>query len=115
VTPKYGAVPAVSPAATWDEESGTLALFLVNRSPDDEVVLEIDLRALQPDAVAEHLLLAGDDIRTTNTADAPDRVQLQPGPVARLDGHRLTVALPAVSWTALTLTCDKSARREVIV
>jgi alpha-N-arabinofuranosidase len=115
VTPKYGAVPAVSPAATWDEESGTLALFLVNRSPDDEVVLEIDLRALQPDAVAEHLLLAGDDIRTTNTADAPDRVQLQRGPVARLDGHRLTVALPAVSWTALTLTCDKSARREVIV
>jgi alpha-N-arabinofuranosidase len=105
----------VSAAATWDEETGTLALFLVNRSPDDEIVLEVDLRALQPEAVAEHLVLAGDDIRVTNTADEPDRVRPQTGGAARLDGNGLTVALPAVSWTALTLTCDTSARREVIV
>src|SRR3954447_12053241 len=46
VTPKYGAVPAVAAAATWDEETTTLALFLVNRHPENEIVVEVDVRAL---------------------------------------------------------------------
>jgi alpha-N-arabinofuranosidase len=115
VTPRYGAVPAVTSAATWDEESGTLALFLVNRHPDDDIVVDIDLRAVAPDAIGEQLVLADDDVRATNSPTAPDRVQARTVRTARLDGNRLSVPLPAVSWSAITLTCDRSVRREVIV
>ena len=114
-TPKRGVVPAVTSAATWDEETGTLAVFLVNRHPEDEIVVELDLRALQPRAITDHRLLADEDIRATNTAARPDRVQPQRPGSARLDGNRLTLSLPAVSWTALTLACDTNTRREVIV
>jgi len=115
VSQKHGAVPAITSAATWDEETGTLAIFLVNRDPAQEIVVDIDLRALHPRSIGEHLLLADEDIRATNTADRPDRVRPRRPDDARLDGDRLTLSLPAVSWTALTLACDTTARREVIV
>jgi alpha-N-arabinofuranosidase len=115
VTNSYGAVPALACAATWDEETGTLALFVVNRHASDEIVLEVDLHALNPTGVGEQWLLAGEDIRATNTKDAPDRVRARAVTTARLDGQHLTVPLPAVSWTALTLTCDTSVRRAVVV
>jgi alpha-N-arabinofuranosidase len=115
VTPKYGAVPAVAAAAAWDEESGALTLFLVNRDPGNEIVLDVALRAFGTPSLGEQLVLDGDDVRATNTSTAPDRVQARTASTARLDGDRLTVPLPAVSWTALTLTCDTTARREVVV
>jgi alpha-L-arabinofuranosidase len=112
---KWGPVPAVTTAATWDEETGMAALFLVNRNPEEEIVMTIDLRSVHPDRVDEQIVLSGDDVRATNTAAQPDRIQPSTTRTATLDGERLTVSLPAVSWTALTLTCDKTSRRDVIV
>ena len=34
VTPRYGEVPAISCAATWDESTGQAALFVINRDPN---------------------------------------------------------------------------------
>jgi alpha-N-arabinofuranosidase len=108
VTPKYGAVPAIAAAGTWDEESATLALFFVNRSLDDEVVTTVDIRALHPQQVTEHQVLAGADVRAGNTAADPDRVRPRDETSAELDGGRLTVSLPATSWTVLTVSCSPS-------
>jgi alpha-N-arabinofuranosidase len=113
VSPTYGAVPAVSSAATWDEETGRLALFLVNRDPAEDHVVDLDLRAVRPVAVEEQLVLAGEDLRATNSSADPERVRARQADSARLDGQHLTVALPAVSWTAINLTCDTTDRRGV--
>jgi alpha-N-arabinofuranosidase len=93
-------------------ESGTIALFLVNRHPSDDIVLDVDVRAVRPTAVGEQFVLRGDDVRATNSAAEPDRVRARPANTARLDGARLEIPLPAVSWTALTLACDGDGRRE---
>jgi alpha-N-arabinofuranosidase len=103
-TRRFGPVPAVVSAATWDEESRSLSVFLVNRDPDRDHVAEIDVRALALKEVAEQQTLFDSDFRATNTADRPDRVRPRGDITARLDGGRLTVPLPAVSWTALSLT-----------
>ncbi|MDT4914954.1 MAG: alpha-L-arabinofuranosidase [Pseudonocardiales bacterium] len=108
VTPKYGAVPAITAAATWDEETRTLAFFLVNRSPDDDLVITMDVRALHPQQVTEHQVLSDSDIRATNSAADPNRVRPRADDSAQLDGGRLTVSLPATSWTALTVSCTAS-------
>jgi alpha-N-arabinofuranosidase len=110
VTGKYGAVPAVTTAATWDEETATLALFLVNRDPGNDVTVTVDLRTLRPDSVAEQLVLSDDDVRATNSAAAPDRVRPREDLTAEIDGDHLTVSLPAVSWTALTVSCNSPTR-----
>ena len=109
-TDRYGAGPAVTAAATWDE-SGTLALFLVNRHPADDILVTVDLRALSPERVVEHLVLSGPDIRATNTADQPDRVQPRIGRSASTESGQLTVSVPAVSWTALTVECSSTPVR----
>jgi alpha-N-arabinofuranosidase len=106
-TPRYGAVPAVTSAATWDEESGSLALFVVNRDTTEAAELHVDVRALSPERIHEHVVLADEDIRATNSAVNPDRVRTRPGRSASLDNGRLTVSVPPVSWTALAMSCTR--------
>jgi alpha-N-arabinofuranosidase len=115
VTPRYGAVPAVTAAATWDQDTRRLALFLVNRDTGDDVVATVDVRALHPQSVTEQLVLSDNDVRATNTATAPDRVRPRTDRTAELDGGRLTVALPPVSWTVLTVSCTASTPSPVHV
>jgi alpha-N-arabinofuranosidase len=104
ITPRYGEVPAISTAATWDEERGAMALFLVNRDPENEHVVDVDLRALPMQSVVEQHILSDDDVRATNTAEQPDRVRPRSDVTARLEDGRLSIAVPAVSWTALSLS-----------
>jgi alpha-N-arabinofuranosidase len=103
-TSRYGDVPTLDAVATYDADTGDLALFAVNRAQGEPVELTVDLRALSPQSVAEAWTLTDDDIRAVNTADAPDRVTLSPLAGVRLDASTLTVVLPAVSWSALRLT-----------
>src|SRR6185436_18602414 len=43
-TGRYGEVPVVDAVATCDAESGETSVFLVNRSLDEEVTIDIDVR-----------------------------------------------------------------------
>jgi len=97
---KYGAVPTVQVAATYDEATGTLALFLVNRSRSDPQQVQVDLRAFQGMQLLEHQVLGGDDIRATNSAATPHRVEPRPGNAKVVD-NRLAVTLPPVSFHAV--------------
>ena len=71
-TSRYGRVPALWSTATYEESTGDVVLFVVNRSETDEVDLEVPL---QPGlGVVEHLALYDDDRSAVNTAEDPDRV-----------------------------------------
>lgn len=103
-TAQYGSVPGVDAVATL--EGDQLAVFLVNRSVDDTALVEADLRGVRAQAVVETHCLACADPYLVNTVEHPDRVV--PRPLAeppRLDGGRLTAALPPVSWTLLRVHC----------
>lgn len=102
-TDEHGDVDAVHVAAVRDE-SGALSLFIVNRSLDRAIDATVELAGLENlGRVAEALTMAGPDHQLTNSADAPDRVTPQPNGTARLESGRLTISLPAVSWTAVRL------------
>jgi alpha-N-arabinofuranosidase len=96
-------VPTLHATATWDEDTGDVCLFAVNRSTTDPLPLTADLRGFGGLEVAEHSVLADDDLSARNTADSPERVAPRPGSGARLEDGTLTVALPPVSWTVLRL------------
>ncbi|MFD6090838.1 alpha-N-arabinofuranosidase [Oerskovia sp. NPDC060338] len=102
-TAQHGDVPSVDAVATWDEETGRLAVFLVNRNPSEPVTVDVDLAAFGALALSEASTLTSDDPYDHNTADEPDRVV----PVAREDvtveGGVLTIELPAVSWSTVLL------------
>jgi len=106
-TERYGAVAAVDTAASFDESSGSLSIFLVNRSLDDDAEATIDLRAVlaaRPGlAVTSALTLADRDRDARNTLTDPVRVVPTPNTSATLDSGGLSIVLPAVSWTVVTL------------
>jgi alpha-N-arabinofuranosidase len=98
-----GAVSALEATAVLDEAGGALTLFAVNRGAG-ALPLEVVLRDLDGVAVAEHLVLAGDDLDATNTAEAPDRVAPSQASGASVEDGTLRAELPPRSWNVLRLT-----------
>ncbi len=103
-TGRYGEVPVVDAVATCDAESGETSVFLVNRSLDEEVTIDIDVRLLGAVTLSHVESLWDDDIHAANTLQDPERVGLRPNETARLEDGTVTITLPPVSWTALTLS-----------
>jgi alpha-L-arabinofuranosidase len=101
-TARFGPVPAIQAAATWDQDTGRLAVFLVCRDVTEGVDVQVDVRSLPGVRLAEHLVITDPDLGAVNSAQDPDRVVPQPGKSSLNDG-RLTAHLPPVSFHVLTL------------
>jgi alpha-N-arabinofuranosidase len=102
-TARYGDVPLVSAAATHDPGTGSLSLFLANRSPDRAVPVEVRLHDLPADTLVEHQVLHDDDQRAVNSPAEPDRVRARAGSGLRLVDGVLQGELPACSWSLVRL------------
>jgi alpha-N-arabinofuranosidase len=102
-TAAYGDIPAVDAVATHEHEDGSTAIFLVNRSQDEPVTLEVDVRALGDVSLELARTLSDPDIHASNTLQNPFRVELTENKTVALNGGTLTITLPQVSWTALAL------------
>jgi alpha-L-arabinofuranosidase len=102
-TGRYGEVSVVDAVATCDAESGTTSVFLVNRSMDEAITIDIDVRLLGDVQLGEAESLFDDDIHAANTLSQPDRVRPRRNETARLENGTVAITLPPVSWTALTL------------
>ena len=102
-TDVYGEVALVDAVATHDSKTGRTAVFLVNRSQDEEATVTIDVAALGTIGVLQVQTLSDADVYAKNTLDAQDRVGLTANDSATVTGGAVTITLPPVSWTALAL------------
>lgn len=106
----YGDADLVDVSATWDEEQGTVALFVANRSLTETADVEVVLRGWHPQSVASAQVLAapeGFDRFATNTAEQ------QPVGMVGLDSVRVEqdhveIRLPALCWGVVVLNVAKS-------
>jgi alpha-N-arabinofuranosidase len=94
----HGEVPLVDAVAVLPDEGGTVVLLAVNRDESEELVLDVDLRAMPRVSIGRHLALWDADPAAVNSSAQPDRVS----PRARddvkvLDGH-VEIVLPPMSW-----------------
>ncbi|MCL2595367.1 MAG: alpha-N-arabinofuranosidase [Promicromonosporaceae bacterium] len=102
-TAKYGDVPALDAVATHDAATGEVAIFVVNRSPDEELLLDSDLRAFPGLRVIEAVTLHSPDHTWAATADDATSVVPQANTSALLADGRLGAALPPISWSMIRL------------
>jgi alpha-N-arabinofuranosidase len=110
-TARYGDVAVVDAAATWDEESRALAVFVANRDPAAATTVDVAVAGFGELAVAGALTLGdGQDGGAANSREFPDRVRLRPlaGVTAGDGGLRLD--LPPLSWSAVRLTGGVAGR-----
>ena len=103
-TARYGSVPVVDAVATSDGHSGRTSIFVVNRSLTETTGLTVELAGLTGDAVGSATTLSDDDVYATNTLDDPQRVVPHTNESLTLADGYATIALPPISWTAITLT-----------
>jgi alpha-N-arabinofuranosidase len=97
-----GAVPVLEATAILAAGGGALTLFAVNRSAAP-LPVEAVLRELDGAEVAEHIVLADDDLGAGNTAGRPDRVAPRQATGAAVRNGRLHVQLPPRSWNIVRL------------
>jgi alpha-N-arabinofuranosidase len=102
-TDAYGEVNLVDAVATHDDASGATAVFLVNRSQTEEATVTIDLAALKGVSVLDAQTLTDEDIQAKNTLHDQERVGLRRNESVVTGDETVTVTLPPVSWTALSL------------
>ena len=101
-TPKYGPVSMLDVSSSYDADSGTTAVFIVNRSQTESVVADLIWQAGQPQSIAEAWQLSGTDVKATNDWDAPNRITAQPIDAPAVDDGMATLQLPPLSYTVLT-------------
>ena len=98
----FDEVPVVDAAAVLSKD-GNLTIFCINRDLREDVRLHADLRAFGGLEVTEHSVLHHADVNAVNTEAAPDTVVPAAGDPGAVDGGRLTVTLPALSWNVICL------------
>jgi alpha-N-arabinofuranosidase len=110
-TAKFGDADLIDVSATWDEESGRVALFLADRGLDDAAEVEVLLRGLDAARVIRAEVLAtpdgGDRFTSNNLADG-ERVGLRDLDGVAVDGGRVTLTLPALSWAVVELDVTRA-------
>lgn len=95
--------PVVKLSAVHKPESGELVLFALNRSLDEPLLIEADLRAFPGLQVAEWSALRHDDLKATNTKEQPGNVAPQALTGADVAEGRLNATLPPASWNVMRL------------
>ncbi len=98
---KYGEVPVVDSAATV--EDGKAAVFLVNRHQTETTTVTIVLAGLQVDGDVRAEGVWDDDVHAVNDLGNRERVGLRTNDTVRRDGDTITIELPPVSWTAVSI------------
>ncbi|KKC47183.1 alpha-N-arabinofuranosidase [Paenibacillus sp. D9] len=107
-SPKYDTkeitdVPYLESVAVHREETGEITIFAVNRSLDEELLTEIDLRSFGTCSLIEHIVLDNPDLKAFNTAARPDTVLPRTGGSSTVDGSKVAASLPKASWNVIRL------------
>ncbi|HEY5221454.1 MAG TPA: alpha-N-arabinofuranosidase [Microbacteriaceae bacterium] len=106
---KFGDTDLVDVSATWDEETGRLALFLANRGLDEAASVDVVLRGLVAGRVTRAEVLVapdGGDRFSRNTVATGEQVGLRPLNTVSAADDRVTLTLPALSWAVVELEVD---------
>jgi alpha-N-arabinofuranosidase len=90
-----GEAPVLDAAASYDEEAGQAAIFLINRSLGEELTVEIDLADRRFACVDAVDLLSGGDVKAANTWEDPHRVVPTQGSSVLTEDGRVRVRVPA--------------------
>jgi alpha-N-arabinofuranosidase len=98
---KHGTVPVVDSAATV--EDGHAAVFLVNRHQTESTTVTIDLSGLDVDGDVHAEGIWDDDLHAVNDLSNTSRVGLRINESVRRESDTITIELPPVSWTALSI------------
>jgi len=100
-TNKFGDMPLLDVSASYDEATGKQAVFVVNRSLNESVTLDVVWQDRAPKSVQAAHQLSGTDPKMSNSYEQPNRVVAAPIDAPAIEDGTATMVLPPLSFTVL--------------
>ena len=100
-TKEYGDMPLLDVSAAHDPVAGTNSVFIVNRSLQDRMPIEIYWGDTKPKRIISAHQLSGNDPKACNTWDNPNQLTTQAIYAPKIIDGRAQMSLPPLSFTAL--------------
>jgi alpha-N-arabinofuranosidase len=100
---EFDLVPYVEAVGTWDEDSGALTVFTVNRDLDNSLPIIGDARDFSGYHIVEQIQMTHADLKACNTVSQPDAVVPHQVKGAVMEGGYLKASLPPASWNVIRL------------
>ncbi len=100
-TTLFGDVPQLDVSASFDEVSNRSAVFIVNRSQTESLIVDLRWTDRAPQSLAAVYQLAGTDPKAFNTFENPNQVIARQIAVPTLSDKTATIVLPPLSFTAI--------------
>jgi alpha-N-arabinofuranosidase len=101
-TKRFGDMPALDAAASYDPATGQSAVFVVNRSQTEALPTEIIWQSETPREIAGVYQLAGSDVKAINSFEHPDTIVARQIAGGKMDGNKLCLQLPPLSFTVVS-------------
>ncbi len=100
-TKKYGVVPELATASTFDENSGEMAVFILNTNLTQDITLDLQLEQFGDMQMVERQVLTGEDLFAVNSFESPNNITPIDVDVTSKADTQFQVVLPKTSWTML--------------
>jgi alpha-N-arabinofuranosidase len=100
-THQFGDVPVLDVASSHNLETGTNAIFIVNRNQTESVKVDLCWQALTPTRVKSAYQIAGNDPKAVNSFENPECIVARAIPIQHVDDGTVTLQLPPLSFTAV--------------
>ncbi|MEM2929445.1 MAG: alpha-L-arabinofuranosidase C-terminal domain-containing protein [Thermoproteota archaeon] len=88
-----GYVPYVDASATVSKDGGTIYLYVLNRSENEDVELQVDFKGFTPKSGVQQFI-SGESAEDRNTLEEPDRVRIEQARIEASDGKVNIVLKP---------------------
>ncbi|HMJ21192.1 MAG TPA: alpha-L-arabinofuranosidase C-terminal domain-containing protein, partial [Terriglobales bacterium] len=96
-----GQVPYLDVAGTMDPGTGKVSVFVLNRDVSKAHTVELNWQDKAPGRVLSSLLLTGDDLKASNSFEAPQRVVPRSLDKPSIAGGRSSFEVPARSYSVI--------------
>lgn len=91
-------IPFIDTAAAFNEETGELNVFAINRNWDSDNAAEIDISGFAGYKFIEHKQLYSDDMSAGNTLENPDAVVPSINTDTKFENGKISANLKKLSW-----------------
>ncbi|MEK9676306.1 MAG: alpha-L-arabinofuranosidase C-terminal domain-containing protein, partial [Chloroflexota bacterium] len=95
-----GEVPFLDVSASYDPEDGDIALFLVNRSLEQELHVNVEISDLLLIGAQNSKVLSGDSPKSANSWEQPDVLKVKDGKVS-VEDRSLRLKVPRLGMVAV--------------
>lgn len=93
-----GEIAYLDVSATLNEEDSTISMFIVNRSGEEAIDIDVGLEGFTPSSILDDKVIAHDDITITNTAASQDNIAPADAGDARISGPNLSARIAPLSY-----------------